>query len=457
MDYLEMLRAQQARDEARLAELLNCDPEQFTPEAEAEVVTLRSRTLERGRTIADEEERAVRLAIVEQDRAVNEPQTREQHPAVVTSEPRTYTAETSRQARSFFVDSYRSVVHGDLSARSRLDRHARECEVEGEMESRTANGMTTGDFSGLVVPQYLVELTALTARAGRPFANACRRMPLPPQGMVFNIPAGGGATVGPQATELTVVNETDQVWSDITVNVRTIAGKQEISRQSLERGTPGIDAMIYQDLANAHAVEVDAEVLNGAGTSGTLLGVLNTSGITAATAFGAVASAKNVWSKQAGAANAVETGRFLPPNLVTMHPRRWNWLLSQVDSSNRPLVSIDGNGFNSTAIYPDPSYGRIAGTFQALPVLTDANVPTTVGTEAEDVIITARMDDLIIWEDGDGMPTQLRFDQPLGDKLGVQLVVYSYVAFTAARYPKAVALVGGVDTTAGDGLVAPTF
>jgi len=45
----------------------------------------------------------------------------------------------------------------------------------------------------------------------------------------------------------------------------------------------------------------------------------------------------------------------------------------------------------------------------------------------------------------------LRFEQPKSAELDITMIVYGYSAFTADRYNKAFALVGGT------GLVTPTF
>jgi hypothetical protein len=79
-------------------------------------------------------------------------------------------------------------------------------------------------------------------------------------------------------------------------------------------------------------------------------------------------------------------------------------------------------------------------------------MPTNIGTNLEDVIIVLDEDIVLLWEQGDGMPAQLRFEQTLGQNLTTKLVIYGYAAFTAGRYPQAVGKVGGVDTTAGQGL-----
>ncbi|OJV23341.1 MAG: hypothetical protein BGO26_10260 [Actinobacteria bacterium 69-20] len=94
---------------------------------------------------------------------------------------------------------------------------------------------------------------------------------------------------------------------------------------------------------------------------------------------------------------------------------------------------------------------------QGLPVITDANIPTNVGTQSEDQVLVLDTAHPLLWEDGSGIPTQFRLEQTLGGQLTVKLVVYSYIAFTAGRYPGAVGVVGGKDATAGQGLIAPTF
>lgn len=384
-------------------------------------------------------------------------------PSKVTKEERTYSAEKNTRADSvsFFRDAFLFSSANNMAARERLERHAREVEVEGEMSARAA---ATGSFAGLVVPQYLVDQAALVARAGRPVANSVTHLQIPEQGMQFQIPRGTtGASAAVQATENSAVSSTDEVWSNVTVNVATIAGQQQVSRQSLERGTPGIDSLIYMDLAGAYAVAVDQQVISGSGSSGQVLGILNTSGINQATAFSAAATAQTFYSKVAGQQNAVETTRYLAPTVIWMHPRRWNWLLTQVDGQNRPLVvpTANGGAFNAYGVQDgapdDTPSAKLVGYFQGLPVVTDASIPTSVGTGPEDQVIVARSADLLLWEDGDGMPKQLRFEQTLGNQLTTTLVAYDYIAFTAGRYPTAVGVVGGNAGTAGYGLVAPSF
>lgn len=398
-------------------------------------------------------------------------QTRQTGGARVGQEARTYSQDRSRRGEaSFFVDAF-NAQQGDMQARDRLQRHAQEVVVEGETGGQT-RAVSTGGLGGLVVPQYLVSLAARVIRTGRPLANAVTRLPLPEQGMSLIIPRSTtGAAVASQATENSALQNTDEVWANLTVPVATIGGQQDVSRQSLERGTPGIDEIVYLDLSAAYHAELDRQVAAGTGASGQMLGILNTAGVASATAFGAALTGALLNTKMAGAIAAVAgAGVGVNPQLIVMHPRRWGFLTSLSDTSGRPLVVPSaGNGGNSLAqVLEVGGYGggdvpdefralTVVGTMHGLPVITDANIPTNVGTNVEDVVAVIDPAQHLLWEDGDGMPRRLRFEQTLGQNLTVKLVAYGYAAFTAGRYPQATAKIGGLDTGAGNGLIAPTF
>lgn len=361
----------------------------------------------------------------------------------VVSEAKTY-----RQGGefSFFADAY-AAREGSRSAAERIERNARE---HADVQRRDVG---TGAFTGLVVPQYLVDLFAPAAKAGRPFLNSIRSLPLPPSGMTLSLGRITTQTaVAAQATENSAVQETDADDTLLNVNVRTYAGQQDVSRQALERGEL-IDAVVFGDLVGDYAVKVNAGAIASDGTSGTHLGVLSTSGIIAVTYTDASPTVAELVPKVADAIQQVQSNRFLPPTVAYMHPRRWGWLTAAVDSAGRPLVVPNASGpYNAQGVGDAASpYGQVVGTLMGLPVVTDASIPTNLGGGTEDAIIVARAEDLLIFEEGDGAPRELRFEQTNGGNLSVKCVVYGYSAFTAGRYPKAVA------TITGTGLAAPTF
>lgn len=378
----------------------------------------------------------------------------------VGDEPVTYNSESARRGLSFFVDAFRASKMGDARSQQRIARHTEEMEAlgrtaraDGTLETRDVG---TAAFGGLIVPQYLTDEFAEVLRNGRAFANACRRLPLPDEGMSFVIPRGQtGTSTAVQATENAAVSETDADFdNDLTVPVRTIAGQQDVSRQTLERGTPGIDRLLMDDLVADYAETLDVQVLSADGTSGTHEGVLEADGINAVTYTDASPTVPEAWPKLADANQRVGTNRKLPANVIVMHTRRWGWFIASLDSQNRPLVVNDaGAAQNAMGRAADLfGEGQLVGTIQGLPVLVDANIPINLGGGTnEDRIITLRRQDAILWEVGDGMPRELRFEEPGGGNLMVKLVVYGYSAFTAERHPV------GVSVISGTGLVTPTF
>ena len=182
---------------------------------------------------------------------------------------------------SFFTDMYRQQMGmASPETQARLQAHS------GEMaEARTERAVATGGLGGLVPPQYLVDLAAPVARAGRVFADIVRHLPLPAEGMSIIVPRQTtGATAAVQATQNTNVSNTDIAVTDLTVPIVTIAGQQDVSRQSLERGA-GVDELIFADIVAAYNVGLDAQVIAGTGSGGQMLGVLNTAGTTQMAAF----------------------------------------------------------------------------------------------------------------------------------------------------------------------------
>lgn len=361
----------------------------------------------------------------------------------VGSEELIYRADAG--SRSFFGDVL-AATKGDARAAERLEAHG-----EQMAETRAINSTdgTGGDF---VPPAYLLDQWISLARAGRPFANAVNRKPLPAGTDSINLPkVATGATVAAQQDGGSV-SSTDITSSTVTVPVVTAAGQQDFSRQLFDRTIAagyGIDSVIADDLLRAYATQVDTQVINGSGSSGQATGVLNTSSVISVTYTSASPTVAGLYSKISDAIQQIHTNRYLAPSLIVMHPRRWAWFLSSLDSQNRPLVVPNANGpVNATGILSDVASENIVGSIQGLPVLVDANVPTTLSTN-QDAIIVCRAEDIYLFEDN--APRVRVFEEVLSGTLQVRAQVYGYFAATAARYPAASAKITGT------GLAAPTF
>lgn len=353
--------------------------------------------------------------------------------AVVKSEPRTY---SQRSSNSFIRDAYQAQFNNDYQAKERLARHMTEESVE-------RRDVTSAAFAGLVVPQFLTELAAPFARAGRPVADIARKHELPDAGLTISISKVTTGTAVATQTEGAGVQETNMDDTKLDISVITKAGMQNVSRQALERGT-NIDSLVMADLVSAYHTNVDvdvvAELLASAGQS-----------VTFTDASPTVAE---LYPKLLDAIQKVQTTFFAGPNAIVMHPRRLAFILAALDSTNRPLAVPTANGaYNALAVgNGSVVYGNSGYSIAGLPVITDANVSVTQGAGTnEDTIYVGNTQELHLWEQGSGEPMMLRFEQPKGSELEVQMIVYGYVAMTANRYPNAWAKIGGT------GLITPTF
>jgi len=345
--------------------------------------------------------------------------------------------------RSFLADLYSAQQKNEPQAAERIARH-QAYEVE-------RYAVATGTLGGIIPPQYMVDLYAKAQRYGRVFADQVRREPLPEVGMTLYVPRlTQGLSAAIQTSESATVSTQDPTETDLTVNVRTIAGYSPVSRQTLERAAYS-DAILFEDLVARYNAALDTQLINGSGSSGQHLGVLNTSSVstatisswTAANAWAAIAgesgvlAAINQWAATVGAV----------ADKIFMHPRRWGAFLGLLDSSNRPLFGI--GGFDNYAPLGEgeaSAYGRV-GSMLGCQVYTDANIPTNLGTNTNtDNIIVVASQAVILWENPDG-PITVSFEQQAGTSLQVQLVVYGYSAFTAGRYPAASGVISGAGLT----------
>ena len=343
---------------------------------------------------------------------------------------------------SFFSDMYQARFNNDYNANKRLAEHQ-------EVSKRDVG---TGAFAGLVVPQYLVDDYAPLARAGANFYNAVPKRELPAYGNKEEISRiTTGSEAEQQASENAAVKETNMDDTLLTVNVDTIAGQQDVSKQALERGgQPGfnLEDIIFQDLASAYFTKLDNLLINGSGSSGQPKGISQVSGINTVTYTDASPTVGELYPKLADALQKINSERFAPATAIIMHPRRWGFLTAGVDSSNRPLIVPNGNAPQNAVGTGDVNKYGAVGQILGVPVITDANIRTDLGAGTEDAIYVVRAEDHILFEQD---VFTAKFEETNAGSLTTKLVVYGYVAFASGRYPK------GISAISGTGLAAPTF
>lgn len=358
----------------------------------------------------------------------------------VVSEPETY---RRGSGQSYFRDLFRAQQRGDHDAIERLRRNDREV-----MEQRALT-TTDGGVGEFVPPLWMVEEYVKLARAGRVVADQIAHQPLPAGTDSINLPKlTGGTSTAEQATQNTAVSNTDATSSSVTAAVATVAGQQVVSQQLLEQSPINMDAILLADLAADYAVRLDTFVITN--NAANKRGILNASGINAVTYTDATPTVGEAYSKVGDGIQQIHTGRFLPPNKIFMHPRRWAWYTVSLDTAGRPLVVPSENlPQNVLAAMSGVVSEGFVGTLQGLPVYVDPNIPTNLGAGTnEDRIIVLRSDDVILFE---GTPRAEAFRETYANQLSVLLRFYNYAALHSERYPKSISVVSGT------GLVAPTF
>jgi HK97 family phage major capsid protein len=377
----------------------------------------------------------------------------------IGNEPHTYRKAEERSTDfrgepepGFITDLFKSQVLGDPQASERLARHGREMSVDNpKLVERAVN---TGGVPGFLPPAYLEELFAEYARAGRPLANLCRKLPLPASGMSVNIPRVTTSTLTAiQATENATVGNQDPASTLLTANVNTIAGYVTVSRQAIERG-PLTEDVIVSDLAADYNMQLDAQCVNGSGAGGQHKGILGITGINAITYTSAAPKVDEMWPKLADAVGKVMSGRFTGPTAIVMSPTQWAWTLAFKDSTGRPYVEPEAVAQNPVMVAGAGamSYDGVAGYLFGIPIMLDGNVPANLGAGTNETrIIAADFRDILLFEDNGGAPAQLRFEAPAGNSLGIMLVAYGFSAFAAGRQPKAISVVSGT------GLITPAL
>jgi HK97 family phage major capsid protein len=450
-------RAEGESDETKAAELraLTDDEEAAAAAKRAEIRTIDERIVE----LAEGEEAARRAAEAALRLGLNDDPEADPDGTRVTSEPHTY---RKGGEHGYFVDLFRAQMRGDDEARARLRRHGQEAlddlrkrEKEGrELPGLERRDLDRVDGSGgqFVPPIYLVEQYIPLARAARPTADLVQNLPLPPGTDSINIPkVATGTATAPQTADNAAVTETDLTDANINAAVKTIAGQQDVAIQLLDQSPIAFDQVIFADLMADYATKVDVQVLKGSNASGQVKGILQSAtGQVAVTYTDASPTVPELYPKVADAIQQIHTGRFLPPTVIVMHPRRWGWMLAALDGQNRPLVvpraQMPQNAF---AAMGDVVAERVVGELQGLPVVTDSSVPTNLGSGTnEDRIIIFRASDSYLWESS----IRSRVLPEVGSgTLTVRLQVYGYLAFTCDRYQSGIAVISGT------GLATPTF
>jgi len=406
-------------------------------------------------------------ALAQQARAT-QAQARQQGGAQIGYEPTVY---GKGSGVSYFQDLARAQARGDQDSIGRLQRHAKELDTllpmrERAREERAAKQMrgmtdvpeaaresvferrvnpnrTDGQGGYFVPPLWLVDQFINLPRFGRTCANLCQGFDLPAGTDSINLPkVSTGTATAVQTADAAAVQSTDMTDTTVSAPVRTIAGQQDIAMQLLDQSPINFDEVIFADLMADLNQKLDIQVINGSGSSGQALGILNVSSINAVTYTDASPTLPELYVPLVQSASLIEKNRKLPATGVVMIPSMWYWATGQLDTAGRPLIVLPSVAYNPAAVQNGLAAEGAAGVLQyGAPVYTDGNIPSNLGGGTNETrIITARWNDLYLWE---GSVRTRALMEVLSGTLQVRLQVWEYFAFLGGRRPESISVISG--------------
>ncbi len=207
---------------------------------------------------------------------------------------------------------------GTGAAARRLYAHADE--VQRNMQQggeRRDLGHIDSEGGYLSPPSWQIESWIEYARPGKPTANLFQAFPCPAAPCDQYAEDSYRYATQIQVADNTQVLEQDLTDTYISSPIRTIAGQQSVSLQLIDQCPVNFDDIVLQDLAAAHAVNLDQQVLNGTGSAGQLQGINYLPGITTTVVAGT--GIQDVYNAIANAIQLVLTTRYRPPTHVIMH------------------------------------------------------------------------------------------------------------------------------------------
>jgi hypothetical protein len=343
-----------------------------------------------------------------------------------------------------------SRVQDERENRDKVRRFREYGEAEFRTPLGTGGGSTAtsgGSFGAMVAPVFTDVIPF--RQAGRTFADAVAKRPLPDYGMVIQAPTVTAAAGVAAQTEGSGVQETDPTLGFTNATVETLAGQVTVSQQLLDRAGPGYEAdqTINMQLNIALAPKVDNYVLTQALAGAGAIALTNGSFVPWGTS--GTGGGVSLLGKIGLAKSNIRTGSgvFLNPDAIFMQPERWEVLAAWGDANARPVVLTDELGrFQAVAGASGSGdvgvEGRTGYVLSTLPVFTDFNIPTP-GTGVDQVIVLDTQI-VVLYE---GAPVSRAVPQTLAGNLQVLIQKYEYLA-AFSLYPTAVQTISGTGLTA---------
>lgn len=333
------------------------------------------------------------------------------------------------EERSFFADAKR-FKQGDPEAGERWQ------EALGEKAMTSAQG-TTGGY--LVPPQVSSEILQLREQNNilRPLFSK-----LNVNSDTLRIAGVAQGLLAGWVAELAEKPLSELTFGEISVNTFTKAGMAVVSNQLLRDSNPSVDRLIYNDLGKRLAALEEIAFIDGTGT-GQPLGILRTPGVDTTSLTST--DVDDLLDAVIDSITEIYTNYFGAPNAIVMHPRTWARIIKARKTAEATEYAVGPPG-QRQATDPLPGYGTGANPIGSLfghPVYTTRNVPVNKGaSDNESRIIVGNFSEGLILDHAG-----VTLDSSEHVYFTTNQTIFraeDQVGFTAARYPKAFNVIGGV-------------
>lgn len=328
-------------------------------------------------------------------------------------------------------------------------------ELDAEVASagireQRAVGRTDGSAGFFTSPGWLVEMFIPGPRAGANFANLWQRLPMPAGVSSISLPRFKAGLQSGAAMDGAAVPSGGGTDSALTANLVTLAAQVDVALQWVDQSPAAVVDTLGGDLAADFMIQLDGQLLLGAGSSGQAQGVISGGALAAANLIwleNTANTAAMTWANGGGASAAIagsihESASMLKAKIAAyrgqsatayvMNEAAWSIYSASADSQQRPLNNGDG----------PPMLHNI-------PVVLDQNLPSTFGGATPPTIgisngvtsptdgngtwaniLCGRWADLIVWQSEPQIDCML---QVLSGNLQARFRVYCYIASAPNR------------------------
>lgn len=247
--------------------------------------------------------------------------------------------------------------------------------------------LNSSDDAGVVGQQFRPDAFVDVLRNASSVMQAGATMLTGLQGNI-KIPKKSAASSGGWFTEGNAASESEMTITSITMSPKTVGAYTDVTRQLMMQGSPDVEALVRDDLAQALALAIDLGALTGSGSSGQPTGIRNTSGINTKD----FAATNPTFAEVVGMETEVATDNALLGNLAyIMNASLAGALKTTVKDSGSGMFVLENgqvNGYraivSNQAAAGDVYFGNFSdlliGMWGGLDILVDPYTASTTGT-----------------------------------------------------------------------------